>query len=124
MECLEIYSVATDTETERKRAILLHLVGEGVYKLSKSIVEAGPPFNYETLKTALTTRFEPLANPDYERFLFRQARQNPEESVRGLSGRSGPPSIGASEAKSPPARGAGAETRGARVRGRRAQGGD
>ena len=30
---------------------------------------------------AITNRFTPLANPDYERFLLRQTRQEPDESV-------------------------------------------
>ena len=59
---------------------MLHLAGESIYEITQNIREATPN-NYETLKTALTEYFAPLANPDYEQFLLRQARQKAEESV-------------------------------------------
>ncbi|KAJ1135478.1 hypothetical protein NDU88_001917 [Pleurodeles waltl] len=39
------------------------------------------PHTYDTLKGAITAHFELYANVDYERFLLRQARQTPDESV-------------------------------------------
>ncbi|KAJ1179954.1 hypothetical protein NDU88_005182 [Pleurodeles waltl] len=61
--------------------MLLHLGCTAIHKINISVVKEGPPFSYQSLKRALTTHFESLANPDYERFLLRQARQLPEESV-------------------------------------------
>ncbi|KAJ1188839.1 hypothetical protein NDU88_005596 [Pleurodeles waltl] len=52
-----------------------------IHKISKLVAEEGPPCTYQSLKQALTAYFEPLANPDYMRFLLRQAWQLPEESV-------------------------------------------
>ncbi|KAJ1164958.1 hypothetical protein NDU88_005388 [Pleurodeles waltl] len=61
--------------------MLLHLGGAAIHKLGRPVVEEGPPYTYQSLKQALKAHFEPLANPDYERFLLRQARQFPHESV-------------------------------------------
>ncbi|KAJ1093267.1 hypothetical protein NDU88_006372 [Pleurodeles waltl] len=47
----------------------------------ESVAEEGPPFTYQSLKQALTAHFDYLVNPDYERFLLRQARQLPNKSV-------------------------------------------
>ena len=81
IERLEIYFAAAGIEEGRRRPLLLHLAGEDIHDLSKTTTETGPPFNYTTLKEALTARFEPFTNPDYEHFLLRQAKQNPDESV-------------------------------------------
>ncbi|KAJ1110118.1 hypothetical protein NDU88_007473 [Pleurodeles waltl] len=78
---LETYFAATAVENDQRRPMLLHLGGAAVQKLGRSVVEEGPPYTYQSLKQALTAHFEPLANPDYERFLLRQARQFPYESV-------------------------------------------
>ncbi|KAJ1197197.1 hypothetical protein NDU88_001059 [Pleurodeles waltl] len=78
---LETYFVATALDNDRRRPMLLHLGGVAIHKLGQSVAEEGPPFTYQLLKRALTAHFEPLANPDYERFLLRQARQLPHKSV-------------------------------------------
>ncbi|KAJ1143533.1 hypothetical protein NDU88_009841 [Pleurodeles waltl] len=81
LDRLEPYFAATAVENDRRRPMLLHLGGAEVHKLGRSVVEEGPPYTYQSLKQALTAHFEPLANPDYERFLLRQARQFSHESV-------------------------------------------
>ncbi|KAJ1139557.1 hypothetical protein NDU88_005926 [Pleurodeles waltl] len=78
---LETYFAATAVENDQRRPMLLHLGGAAVHNLGRSVVEEGSPYTYQSLKQALTAHFEPLANPDYERFLLRQARQFPHESV-------------------------------------------
>ncbi|KAJ1198860.1 hypothetical protein NDU88_002699 [Pleurodeles waltl] len=78
---LEIYFAATAFENDRRSPMLLHLGGAAVHKLGRSVVEEGPPYTYQSLKQELTAHFEPLVNPDYERFLLRQVRQFPHESV-------------------------------------------
>mgnify|MGYP002804615956 CR=1 FL=1 len=77
---LEIYFAALGVVDGRKRALMLHLAGESICDIAQSIPEATPK-TYETLKTELTEYFKPMANPDYELFMLRQARQQPEESV-------------------------------------------
>ncbi|KAJ1184584.1 hypothetical protein NDU88_001388 [Pleurodeles waltl] len=76
---LETYCTTIALDNGRRRPMLLHLGGAATHKLSTSVVEDGPPHNYQSLKRALTAHFKPLANPDYEHFLLRQARQLPEE---------------------------------------------
>ncbi|KAJ1177800.1 hypothetical protein NDU88_003052 [Pleurodeles waltl] len=78
---LETCFAATALENDRRRPMLLHLGGAAVHKLGRSVVEEGPPYIYQSLKRALTAHFEPLGNPDFERFLLRQARQFLHESV-------------------------------------------
>ncbi|KAJ1160586.1 hypothetical protein NDU88_001082 [Pleurodeles waltl] len=75
------YFAATPLDNDRRRLMLLHLGGAAIHKLGQSVVEKGPPFTYQSLKRALTAHFKPPANPDYERFLLRQARQLLHESV-------------------------------------------
>ncbi|KAJ1180469.1 hypothetical protein NDU88_005690 [Pleurodeles waltl] len=81
VDCLETYFAAAAVENDQRRPMLLHLGDAAVHKLGRSVVEEGPPYTYQSLKQALTAHFEPFANPDYERFLLRQARQFPHESV-------------------------------------------
>ena len=81
VERLEHYFTAVGAANSKKRSMLIHLAGEGIYRISKHVVEAGPPFTYNSLKNAITAHFQPLANPDYEWFVLRQAFQKPEESV-------------------------------------------
>ncbi|KAJ1093312.1 hypothetical protein NDU88_006417 [Pleurodeles waltl] len=78
---LETYFAASALDNDRHRPMLLHLGGAAIHKLEQSVAEEGPPFTYQSLKQALTAHFEPLDYPDYERFLFRQARQLPHELV-------------------------------------------
>ncbi|KAJ1171017.1 hypothetical protein NDU88_002888 [Pleurodeles waltl] len=78
---LETYFAATALDNDRRRPMLLHLGGAAIHKLGQSVAEEGPPFTYQSLKQALTAHFEPLANPDYKRFLLRQARQLTNKSV-------------------------------------------
>ena len=77
LERLDVYFVATEIAEDRRRAVLLHLAGPGMYKLSRTLTELAPN-TYATLVDALNQYFEPMANQDYERFVFRQARQEPE----------------------------------------------
>ncbi|KAJ1137280.1 hypothetical protein NDU88_003693 [Pleurodeles waltl] len=78
---LEIYFTSVHLDTERRLPMLLHLGGAAIHKSSKSIAEEGPPFTYQSVKKVLTAHFEPLAYPDYERFILRQARQLPKDSA-------------------------------------------
>ncbi|KAJ1207028.1 hypothetical protein NDU88_002421 [Pleurodeles waltl] len=52
-----------------------------IHKIAQSLVEAGQPHTYNTLNQTLTMHFEPLANPDYVKFLLRPARQHQDEPV-------------------------------------------
>lgn len=65
---------------DQKRAMHLHVGGKDIYKISKSITEVAPK-THLTLIAALSAHPEQIANQDYERFVFRQAGQQAEESV-------------------------------------------
>ena len=71
--------------TTRKRALLLHYAGEQVYEIYETFSDAqkggDDEEGYQTLKTSLTTYFEPKKNVDYETFIFRQTKQEKSENV-------------------------------------------
>ena len=69
----------------RKRALLLHYAGENVYEIYETFTDAqkggDDEAGYQTLKTSLTTYFEPKKNVDYETYIFRQAKQEKHENA-------------------------------------------
>ncbi|KAJ1203527.1 hypothetical protein NDU88_007312 [Pleurodeles waltl] len=60
--------------------MVVHLGGKHIYRIAKTINEAEPK-THLTLIAALRMRFAPMVNVDYERFIFRQARQSADESI-------------------------------------------
>lgn len=80
VERVQLFFEATQVEDEQKRAMILHLGGRDVYQIAKSVTEATPK-THVTLIAALNAHFEPMANTDYGRFIFRQARQQTDESL-------------------------------------------
>ena len=71
------------TNTTRKRALLLHYAGDEVFDLVDTMTEEqkGDSTNYDKLKQALSSHFEPKKNLTYETFKFRQMNQLEGESV-------------------------------------------
>lgn len=86
VERLLIYFEATKVHKEQKRALLLHLGGKDIHRIIKTQVEVTPK-THNMLINALNGYFEPMANQDYERFIFRQARQMPDESLDAFHAR-------------------------------------
>lgn len=86
VERVTIFFEDTKVEEDQRRALILHLGRKDIYKISKIITEATPK-THITLIDALNAYFEPMANIDYRRFVFRQARQKPEESLDTFHGR-------------------------------------
>ncbi|KAJ1185060.1 hypothetical protein NDU88_001855 [Pleurodeles waltl] len=74
VERLETYFAALALDPDRRRPMLIHLGGAAIHKIIKAAVEECPLYSYQSLKWALPAYFEPLAIPDHERFLLRQAR--------------------------------------------------
>ena len=67
------------TKDEQKRALLLHVAGEEVQDLFETLQDTGT--TYAEALGALTTYFEPKKNIAFERHLFRQAKQQDDETV-------------------------------------------
>ncbi|KAJ1136799.1 hypothetical protein NDU88_003213 [Pleurodeles waltl] len=80
VERLMFYFEATKTDNAQKRAMVVHLGGKDIYRIAKTINEAEPK-THLTLIAALRTHFAPMVNVDYERLIFRQARQSADESI-------------------------------------------
>ena len=78
---LENFLIAKDiNEDDRKRAMLLHYVGEEVFDLADSVgVLDGDRF--AVVKKKLTDYFAPKRNVEFEVFTFRQAEQNKDETL-------------------------------------------
>jgi len=77
------------TDPVRKKAMLLHLVGEGVYDIYDGLVvpdvpaDAYPAENnvYIAARKALDDHFSPTKNADFEIYNFRLAKQLQHETV-------------------------------------------
>lgn len=77
---LENLFIAADIDdTKRQRALLLHYGGQDLFDIFETLDGTGDDF--ETLKTKLTTHFEPKKNAEFEIYKFRQCKQNPGESI-------------------------------------------
>ena len=83
-ERLGHYFVANKIDNvERKRAVLLTVIGATTYKLLRSLVAPQKPGekSYEELIAALTTHFSPTPSPIVCRFKFHSRCRQPGESV-------------------------------------------
>ncbi len=75
----EYYIVATGVnKEEQKRALFLHVSGPEVQEIFATLT-AGD--NYKTAKEVLDKYFVAKINVRYERFLFKQCAQQPQESL-------------------------------------------
>ena len=61
------------TEPKRKRALLLHYIGEVAYDIFDTLHETGE--DYDTAIEKLSGYFTPKKNIDYEVYVFRQEKQ-------------------------------------------------
>ena len=78
----ENFLVASDIDDKkRKRALLLHCVGDDVYTIFENIPDNGTDDDYDKCKLRLTEYFEPVKNKEYEIYQFRQARQGMSETL-------------------------------------------
>ena len=76
----EQYLVAADIkDNKRKRALFIYLAGEPVADILNTIPDNGD--DYKTALEKLTEHFEPQKNLLHETYLFRQARQEPNETL-------------------------------------------
>lgn len=69
------------TNSKRKRAMLLHYAGPKVDDIFDTLHETGNDDDYDKAVDSLNTYFKPKANPLYEVYVFRQARQDPGETL-------------------------------------------
>ena len=69
---------------KRQKAVLLHLIGEDLYTIYKTLTVPTPRETesvYDTAKKALGDYFAPKCNVEFEIFTFRQAVQEPGEDL-------------------------------------------
>ncbi len=69
------------TDAKRKRALLLYQAGPGVREIFKQLTDTGNDDDYEVAKAKLKEYFDPQKNRQYEVYRFRQAMQNPDETL-------------------------------------------
>ena len=78
----ENFLLAMNIEDEtRKRALLLHYIGSSAFDIFKTLNDTGDEKAYKTAMDRLTEYFTPQRNVDYETYVFRQARQQPHETL-------------------------------------------
>ncbi|KAG1938438.1 thy-1 membrane glycoprotein [Pimephales promelas] len=71
----------TDVSTARKKALLLHCLGAEGHRVLGTL-ESGATSDYDTAVELLTAHFTPTQSALLRRFLFRQRKQLPGESVQ------------------------------------------
>ena len=80
-----IHAMGLQDKPVRKKALLIHYAGEEVFDIFDTFTDAqkgGEDENgYKTLCKSLTDYFDPKKNIDFETVKFRQARQEPGETV-------------------------------------------
>ena len=75
------------TEGRRKRALLLHCAGTHVQEIFSTLPDTGGETNYDAAVAALDKYFYPFVNKFYERYRFRQLRQDEIELIDQLVSR-------------------------------------
>ncbi|XP_028414345.1 uncharacterized protein K02A2.6-like [Dendronephthya gigantea] len=69
------------TDEKRKRALLLYQAGKRVREIFRQIPDTGDATDYEAAKTKLHEYFQPQENRRYAVYRFRQAKQEPNETL-------------------------------------------
>lgn len=82
---------------DRKRALLLHYAGDGVFDIVESFTpeqrgtdatdDDGNPNSYKVLRDSLNAYFTPKQNTSFDVFKFRQAKQHEGEAIDAFSTR-------------------------------------
>lgn len=67
-------------DNARKRALLLYVAGPKVKTISGTLPDIGDEDDYDKAEEQLTAYFAPKKNILYERHIFRQAKQRPNET--------------------------------------------
>ena len=67
------------TDDKQQRALLLYQAGPETQEIFETLTETGE--DYKTVQEKLDAYFSPKKNVDYEIFQFRQAIQQPSETV-------------------------------------------
>ena len=82
MEDFEMFILASGmTDPKWKRALLLYQAGQRVREIFRQLQDTGTESDYDTAKTKLQEYFEPQQNRRYAVYQFRQAKQEPEETL-------------------------------------------
>ncbi len=82
LERFQNFLLAMDiTDDTRQRAMLLHYGGEGIYRIFKGLSETGEAKDFKLAVDKLNEYFCPKRNIEYERYVFRQAKQLPSETL-------------------------------------------
>ena len=79
------FVAAAIADKKGQRALLFYYAGEKVCEIFETLAETGEDF--ATAKEKLTEYFDPKKNVEYEIYTFRQAKQNPGESMNACPSR-------------------------------------
>ncbi|CAB4045303.1 Hypothetical predicted protein [Paramuricea clavata] len=84
----ETYLVALNvTEKKQKRALLLYQAGQETQDIFDTLADIGEDDDYDFAIAALDTYFSPKKHVDFEIFKFREAKQQPHETIDQFSTR-------------------------------------
>ena len=68
-------------DLKRKRALLLHYTGEEINDIFETLPDTGEENNYQAAIDAQNAHFAPTANSEFSIYCFRQAKQQPNETL-------------------------------------------
>ena len=69
------------TDDRQKKALLRNYIGEEAYQVYENLTTGAEDETYEAVITFLDGHFAPKSNISYERYLFRNFKQNPDERI-------------------------------------------
>lgn len=76
----ENFLLAMDIDDDT-RALLLHYIGPSAFDIFETLTDTGDAKDYKKAMERLTEHLTPQRNVDYETYLFRQARQQSNETL-------------------------------------------
>ena len=82
IEDFEMFVIAGGIQDKKqKRALLLYQAGSRVREIFRQLTETGTDKDYDVAKAKLKDHFQPQKNRRYEVFKFREAKQEPNETL-------------------------------------------
>ncbi|XP_066941051.1 uncharacterized protein [Macrobrachium rosenbergii] len=76
-----LFVACTIDSRKRKKALLLHYAGDEVFEIYETLGLIGDDANYDKVKQGLANCFQPKKNKEFERYEFRNVRQNRGETI-------------------------------------------
>ena len=81
MKLENLFTGLTIESKKRRKALLLHYAGDEVFEIYETLNLGDSDSNYDEVKKGLADHFQPKKNREFERFEFRNMKQQQAESI-------------------------------------------